>query len=331
MLVTGAGGFVGRHLCIHLLADPSVTLVGTLLEPSPGSSCDSARQRFAHLDLREPDAVFRVVDQVRPDQIYHLAAQASVPASYADPWDTIENNVRAELNLLEAVRKVRPDARVLVVGSNEEYGAPLDGGLPFTEESPLRPANPYAVSKVTQDLLGLQYYLAYGLPVIRVRPFNHTGPGQSERFVVPAFARQIAMIELGMQEPVIRVGNLEAGRDFTDVRDIVRGYTMLLTRGEPGEVYNLASGRSRSIRGLLDTLASFSMVPVRVAVDSHRFRPVDVPEIYGSTDKIRRATGWQPAAARRAGSHGRTARPWPPRPRRRHRGRRAGRWRGPAR
>jgi len=166
--------------------------------------------------------------------------------------------------------------------------------LPQTEESPLRPNNPYAVSKVAQDFLGLQYHLAYGLPVVRVRPFNHTGPGQSPRFVVPAFASQIARIEVGLQEPVLRVGNLDAARDFSDVRDIVRAYHLAVTEGEPGEVYNLASGRPQPVRGLLETLLGYSQVKIRVERDEERSRPVDVPVVYGSAEKFHRQTGWEP-------------------------------------
>jgi GDP-4-dehydro-6-deoxy-D-mannose reductase len=232
--------------------------------------------------------------RVRPDEVYHLAALSSVSESYAKPWATIENNVLAQLNLLEAVREHSPQAKVLIVGSNEEYGPPRRAELPLTEHSPLRPASPYAVSKATQDLLGLQYHLSHGLDVVRVRPFNHTGPGQSERFVVPAFARQIAMIEVGQQEATVHVGNLGARRDFSDVRDIVRGYVLALREGVAGDVYNLASGESRSIRGLLESLISHATVPVGVEVDPARFRPVDVPDVYGSAEKLRRATGWAP-------------------------------------
>jgi GDP-4-dehydro-6-deoxy-D-mannose reductase len=158
----------------------------------------------------------------------------------------------------------------------------------------LRPSNPYAVSKVSQDFLGLQYHLAYGVSVVRVRPFNHTGPGQAPRFVVPAFASQIARIEAGLQEPVMKVGNLAASRDFTDVRDIVRAYHLAVTQAEPGEVYNLASGRAQSVQSLLETLLSYSQVEIRVERDPSRYRPVDVPVAYGSAGKFRQQTGWEP-------------------------------------
>jgi GDP-4-dehydro-6-deoxy-D-mannose reductase len=234
------------------------------------------------------------VSEVQPDYILHLAAQSFVPSSFADPWDTLQNNIRAQLNLLEAVRRSESHVRVLVIGSNEEYGTPRPDELPQTEESPLRPNNPYAVSKVAQDFMGLQYHLAYGLPVVRVRPFNHTGPGQTPRFVVPAFASQIARIEAGLQEPVMKVGNLEVSRDFTDVRDIVRAYHLAVTQGEPGEVYNLASGRAQSVRGLLDMLLSYSQVEIRVERDPELYRPVDVPVGYGTALKFHRLTGWKP-------------------------------------
>jgi GDP-4-dehydro-6-deoxy-D-mannose reductase len=182
----------------------------------------------------------------------------------------------------------------LVVGSNEEYGHPEEGELPFTEETPLRPVSPYAVSKVTQDLMGLQFHLAYGIDVVRLRPFNHTGPGQSPRFVAPAFASQAARIEAGLQEPVVKVGNLSAARDFSDVRDIVRAYHLAATRGEPGEVYNLASGQVHQISELLETLLSFTDADIRVEVDPARYHPVDVPVVYGSAEKFHKQTGWQP-------------------------------------
>jgi len=293
-LITGAGGFVGGHLCAYLLAHTDWELMGTVYPRPVEAQPLEPRLRLRHADLRDPEGVQALVGEVQPDYIFHLAAQSFVPTSFADPWDTLENNIRAELNLLEAVRRSGREVRVLVIGSNEEYGAPKPEELPQTEESSLRPNNPYAVSKVAQDLLGLQYYLAYGLPVVRVRPFNHTGPGQSPRFVVPAFAGQIARIEAGLQEPIVKVGNLEAARDFTDVRDIVWAYHLAVTQGEPGEVYNLASGRPQSVQSLLEMLLSYSRVGIRVEREPVRYRPVDVPVVYGSAEKFRRRTGWEP-------------------------------------
>jgi len=293
-LITGAGGFVGGYLCAYLLAHTDWELMGTVYPHPVETQPPEPRLRLEHADLRDPEGVRTFVDEVQPDYIFHLAAQSFVPTSFADPWDTLENNIRAELNLLEAVRRSRREVRVLVIGSNEEYGAPKPEELPQTEESPLRPSNPYAVSKVAQDFMGLQYHLAYGLAIVRVRPFNHTGPGQSPRFVVPAFASQIARIEAGLMEPVVKVGNLEAARDFTDVRDMVRAYHLAVTQGEPGQVYNLASGRPQSIQGLLETLLSYARVEIRVERDPARYRPVDVPVAYGSAAKFHRLTGWEP-------------------------------------
>lgn len=294
VLITGAGGFVGAHLCEYLLAHTDWELVGTVY-PEPA---ENPRPRpclsLVHLDLRDAGQVGALIGDFRPDVVFHLAAQSYVPTSFADPWETLENNLRAQLNVLEGVRRAGLRSRVIVVGSNEEYGRPRPEDLPLTEESPLRPVNPYAVSKVGQDLLGLQYHLAYGMDVVRLRPFNHTGPGQSARFVVPAFARQIARIEAGRQGPMVRVGNLDVARDFTDVRDIVRAYYLAAVHGEAGEVYNLASGMARSVRWILETLLSFTDADVRVETDPTLYRPADVPVIYGSAEKFRRRTGWEP-------------------------------------
>lgn len=293
-LITGAGGFVGGHLCSYLLTHTDWDVTGTVFDPASKDQAQGPRLQLRPVDLRDSDSVTSLVEQIRPDIIFHLAAQSSVSDSFSDPWDTLENNIRSELNVLEAVRKSGRETVSLIIGSNEEYGAPRPGELPQTEQTPLRPNNPYAVSKVGQDFLGLQYYLAYDVPVVRVRPFNHTGPGQSPRFVAPAFASQIARIEAGLQEPVMKVGNLSTSRDFTDVRDIARAYYLAVTKGEPGEVYNVASGQPRSIRRLLETLLSYSDVEIRIDRDPGRYRPVDVPVVYGSARKFRERTGWEP-------------------------------------
>ncbi len=293
-LITGAGGFVGGHLCDYLLSHTDWDLKGTIFDPRIKNEAQQPRLQLYPVDLRERDSVTSLIERTQPDVIFHLAAQSSVATSFSDPWDTLENNIRSELNLLEAVRQSGRKVAFLVIGSNEEYGAPRPEELPQKELSPLRPNNPYAVSKVGQDFLGLQYHLAYGIPVVRVRPFNHTGPGQSPRFVAPAFASQVARIEAGLQEPVMRVGNLSTSRDFTDVRDIVRAYYMAVTEGKPGEVYNLASGEPRSIKTLLETLLSYSDVEIKVERDPDRYRPVDVPIVYGSAKKFYEQTGWEP-------------------------------------
>ncbi len=216
-----------------------------------------------------------------------------MPASWADPWATLENNIRSQLNVLQAAIAMGSCPRVLVVGSADEYGDVHPDELPITEKHCLRPNNPYAVSKVTQDMLGYQYFASHKLPVVRVRPFNHIGPGQSPAFVASAFAKQIAEIEAGLREPIVRVGNLGARRDFSDVRDIVRGYYLALTQGEPGEVYNLGTERSYAISDLLDRLIQLCRVPVTVRVDPSRLRPADVPDVVADCSRFRAQTGWQ--------------------------------------
>lgn len=291
-LITGVTGFAGSHLAEFLAAHSDLALHGTAYGPPP--LVDLAGFMTLHtVDLRDPAVVRALVADVAPDYVFHLAAQAFVPQSWRDPWDTLETNLRAELNVLEAVR-VRGAGRVLVIGSNEEYGRARPEDLPLREDSPLRPDSPYGVSKVGQDLLGLSYHLSYGMEVVRVRPFNHIGPRQDDRFVAGAFARQVAQIEAGQAEPVVHVGNLDAQRDFSDVRDIVRAYWLALARGAPGEVYNIGSGRPRSVRALLDTLLAHSTAEIRVQVDPARLRPSDVPVSYCDTSALRAATGWAP-------------------------------------
>ena len=231
--------------------------------------------------------------EIRPDFVFHLAAQAFVPSSWSDPWNTLANNIRGQLNVLLAAIGLQTMPRVLVIGSAEEYGAVTAADLPIDEETPLRPTSPYAVSKVTQDALGYQYFASHKLPVIRVRPFNHIGPAQSPAFVTSDFAKQIAEVEAGQREPVLRVGNLEGKRDFSDVRDIVRGYHLALTQGEPGEVYNLGAERSYSIREVLDILLSLSKVKLTVEQDPKRLRPADIPNLVADCSKIRARTGWK--------------------------------------
>ena len=296
-LITGADGFAGGHLSRFLQEHaPDMTLYGTVfrsLEEYPHLVGTLAGLR--QLDLRDPAAVRAFVDEVRPDYIFHLAAQAFVPRSFEDPWETLENNIRGELNLFLAASSLEIQPRILVVSSAEVYGIVPPDQMPITEDQPLAPVNPYSVSKVAQDMLGLQYYLSHRLPTIRVRPFNHIGPGQNPRFVAPAFATQIARIEAGLQEAVISVGDLSPQRDFTDVRDVSAAYYAAILKGRPGAVYNVCSGQARSIQSLLDTLLSFSTVSVAVEVDPARLRVVDNPVVVGAADRLRTDTGWQPS------------------------------------
>jgi GDP-4-dehydro-6-deoxy-D-mannose reductase len=293
-LVTGAGGFVGGHLIHHLLTQPDVTLDAAVFDP-PGRNprLDGLPVNQIQADLRDTAAVQNMIETSRPDLVFHLAALADVAQSFKNPWETLENNILAQVNLLEAIRKVCPQAGVLIVSSAEIYG-PAGGVRGLDESTPLEPASPYGVSKVTQDMLGLQYSVAHHMPIIRARPFNHVGPGQGRGFVTADFASQIAAIEAGQHEPVMWVGNLAAERDFTDARDVVRAYVLMLTQGRPGEVYNVCSGRAYSIQFVLDTLLSYSAAQIEVRQDPARMRPADVPRRVGDAARLRQHTGWNP-------------------------------------
>ena len=296
-LITGAEGFAGGHLVRHLqAAQPELSLYGTA---RPGvqvpAGLEDQLAGIYPLDLKDGPAVQAMLAEVRPDAIYHLAAQAAVPRSFEDPWETLENNIRSQLNLILGLLALDLRPRVLVISSAEVYGAVPAEQMPITEDMPLAPSNPYSVSKVAQDMLGLQYFLSHGLPVLRVRPFNHIGPGQATGFAAAAFAVQIARIEQGLQPPVIEVGNLSAERDFCDVRDVVAAYRLVVTHGEPGEVYNICSGQAVSIQQLLDVLVSYSRASVQVRVDPQRLRVVDRPLVVGSAARLQAATGWAPS------------------------------------
>jgi GDP-4-dehydro-6-deoxy-D-mannose reductase len=293
VLITGGTGFVGTHLRRYLLEETDWEVTGTAFPDHPPEPC-SPRERCVRLDARDERATRDLLAETRPDAVVHLAAQSHVPTAYRNPWETLENNVRGQLNLLEGCVQLELKPRFLVIGSSEEYGRSSPEALPLEEEHPLRPENPYSVSKVAQDVMGYQYFISYGIPAVRARPFNHVGPGQSPRFVLAAFAQQVARIEAGGQEARMRVGNLSPARDFTDVRDVVRAYHLALLHAEAGEVYNVASGTPRTIQSLVDLLLEMARVPIEVEVDPERYRPADVPVIYGSADKLRAATGWQP-------------------------------------
>lgn len=295
VFITGAGGFVGGHLVNYLLTQPDLTLHAAVLDP-PGKnpSLDGRPILQYELDLRSAGAVRSILEAVRPDIVFHLAAMADVGRSFQNPWETLENNIVAQINVLQAVLNLRLPSRVLVVSSAEIYGSAVKTGVPQDESTPFEPANPYSVSKVAQDMLGLQYFISYKMPIIRARPFNHIGPSQKGGFVAADFASQIAAIEAGQHEPVIYVGNLSAERDFTDVRDVVRAYYLLAQQGEPGEAYNVCSGDAYSVQYLLDTLLSFSTAQVEVRQEPSRMRPSDVPRRVGDASKLSQTTGWKP-------------------------------------
>ena len=285
VLITGAAGFAGGHLARHLAA-AGHELVG--VGRSPESPVDF---EYTTLDLLDADAVNSTFARVQPDWIAHLAADASVSQSWNDPRGTLRNNLESTLNVLDAAG----DATVLIAGSGEIYGPPQT--LPVDESHPLAPQNPYAVSKGAADMLGGFYADAHGRRVIRTRAFNHFGPGQTDLYVVAAFARQIAEAEqAGQAEVVVRTGNLDARRDFTDARDVVRAYALLLESGEPG-AYNICSGTSRSAADILAALAQETPLTVKHEIDPARLRKHEVMDIRGSHDKLTDATGWQPEIA----------------------------------
>jgi GDP-4-dehydro-6-deoxy-D-mannose reductase len=293
-LITGINGFVGGHLAEHLLAHTNWQLWGVGREARLALAALEGGVQALSLDLNDPAAVRTAIADVRPDAIFHLAAQAHPHSSFRDPAGTLTTNILMQLNVFEACRAAAIDPTILVVCTGEEYGAVRPDELPVDENAPLRPVSPYAVSKVAQDMLAFQYHAAYGLRTIRVRPFNHTGPRQEDRYVATGFAHQITRAEAGLQPPMIKVGNLDAQRDFTDVRDIVRAYRLAVEMGEPGEVYNLGSGQPIAIRSLLDTLLSLSTIAIEVQPDPDRMRPADVPIIACDATKFRQRTGWQP-------------------------------------
>jgi GDP-4-dehydro-6-deoxy-D-mannose reductase len=292
-LITGISGFVGSHLTEYLLETTDWEVAGTVFGPY-GNIADLCGQLELYpAELSRLDVVTFILEQAQPDVIFHLAAQPLVSASQRDPWGTLETNIRMQLNILEGVARTRPDCRVLVIGSGEEYGLVSPKDLPITEETPLRPLSAYAISKVAQDLMGLQYHLTHKLHVVRVRPFNHIGPRQRVGFVAPDFASQIAAAELGLQPPTLEVGNLVTRRDFSDVRDVVRAYALLVTHGEPGQVYNIGSGESHAVQEVLDILLAMSQVAIEVQPDPAKMRPSDVPEMICDVSRIRERTGWQ--------------------------------------
>jgi GDP-4-dehydro-6-deoxy-D-mannose reductase len=290
VLITGVGGFVGRHLLQHLQAEGDD--VYGLGRPVDVQGMESPR--VVHVDLFDKPAVDRAVGETAPDAVYHLAALSSPAESLTDPWGTICNNLLCQFNLFEAIIGAGLRSRVLVIGSSDEYGRVGPDEVPTAETAPLRPATPYAVSKVGQDMMGYQYFAQHALPVVRVRPFNHTGPGHDARFVIPSFARQLAEIEVGLREPVLRVGNLDVARDFTDVRDMVQAYRLALMEGLAGEVYNIGSGRSTRLADTLTELIALCRVNAEVRVDPDLLRPSDIPRQEADNHKFASLTGWRP-------------------------------------
>ena len=291
ILITGISGFVGSHLA-ELCLKNGCEVHGTVRWRSNLENLEDIREKITlhECDITDYFAISKIINEVKPDRIFHLAAQSFVKASWIYPHKTIETNIMGELNLFEAVRNAKYNPRIMIAGSSEEYGQ-VDK-LPITEETPLKPLSPYAVSKVTQDMLGYQYFKSYGMHIIRTRGFNHTGPRRGDVFVCSTFAKQIVAIERGQQK-TIKVGNLEAERDFTDVRDMVRAYWLALEKGVPGEVYNICSGVAFQMKGILNMLRKMSKVNIKIEVDPERMRPSDLPVLRGDNSKFVKQTGWE--------------------------------------
>lgn len=290
VLVTGGTGFVGQHL-IRLLNQRKHTIFATYLV-EPDQACPMAELLVC--DIRDRKQVLQVIRYARPQHIYHLSALSSVIKSFDESRRVWETNVWGAMNLLDSVKEASPQARVLLVGSSQVYGNVARARLPISEDERFSPASPYAASKAAAEMLATQFWHASALEVIRARPFNHTGPGQSSEFVCSDLARQVAEIELGLCSPVLRVGNIRVKRDFSDVRDVVRAYELLMTRGAPGDAYNVSSGRSACIIDIIKHLRSFSSRPFQLQIEQKRARSGEVPVSYGSNRKLRRATGWKP-------------------------------------
>ncbi len=311
-LITGVGGFVGQHLMASLLKQPDEIVFGLArgaVEWDRPELAESPRFRLLTAGLADADAVRQAVEIAAPDKVFLLAAMSSPAASFNDPMGTITNNTACVVNVLDALRAVAPRSRIVLVSSGEIYGSSIgavgggaggiggSGGGLIDEGAGFAPVNPYALSKTVQDLLGYQYHAAYGMDIVRMRPFNHLGPGQTDRFVASAFARQIAEVEAGLRPPVIEVGSLASVRDFTDVRDVVQGYELAAAFASGGEAYNLASGRGTSIKELLDGLLSASQALVQVRHDPARDRPKEVAALLGDARKFSALTGWRPTIA----------------------------------
>jgi len=295
VLITGITGFAGSHLADLCLTKKGVELYGIVRWRSRTENIEHIwdRVKLIECDLRDATSTRDAIEEIRPEYIFHLAAQSFVPTSWNAPTESLVTNIVGQLNVFEAVRKIKLGCRIQIACSSEEYGMVYPGEVPIRETNPLRPLSPYAVSKVGQDMLAYQYFMSYRTDVVRTRGFNHTGPRRPAIFVCSDFAKQIVDIERGIREPVIRVGNLEARRDFTDVRDIARGYWLALEKGKSGEVYNLCSGTSYRIGEILEMLLSLAGVKAEVRQDAARLRPSDVPHLEGANDKFRADTGWK--------------------------------------
>lgn len=292
-IVTGINGFVGRYLGSHLKRKGHYVIGTSRKDEMHHDTCEYADEIVLIRDLSNYEEVKPILLKKYPDYIFHLAALSSVARAWEFPEEAFRSNVLTTVNLLNVAKEL-PKTRIITVGSSEEYGYSTDMIFPLKEDSATNPMNPYGLSKLNISYLAKQYHKAYGIDVVHVRPFNHIGPGQQNGFVVPDFASQIAEIEKGIKAPILKVGNLNAQRDFTDVRDVVDAYEKLASNGVGGEIYNVCSSRPIAIVEILNLLVSYSDVKVEVVQDPSRYRPVDIPFYYGDNSKITNSIPWKP-------------------------------------
>lgn len=289
-LIIGAAGFVGGYLAKHLQTEYGMMVAATKLahEKLEIEGVDAY-----NLDILNKEEIVSLLFKVRPDYIFHLAAQSSVGLSWKNPGLTVDINIKGSINVMDAIRELYYKPKVLLIGSGEEYGHIKPGESPISEDNMIRPGNIYAATKVCQNMIGSIYAKAYDMDLMMVRAFNHIGPTQAPMFVVADFCKQVAEIEKGLRPPVMYVGNLSAERDFTDVRDVVRAYALLVQKGTAGETYNVGSGHAISIQEILDMIIALSDKEIKVEVDPNKLRPVDVPIIEADTTKLKDTTGWK--------------------------------------
>jgi GDP-4-dehydro-6-deoxy-D-mannose reductase len=293
VFITGATGFVGHHLAEYL-DDRDLLISGISFPGQPEEFGECRCKTLYHLDLRDEKGVFDILEKVKPDWIYHLAAVSNVRHSWERRRETLEINLVGTLNLFEAVRTYCPDARLLYVSSSDVYGVLSPRENAISEEEKTRAVNPYALSKISGELLGRFYEQIENLDIVFARPFPHTGPGQSSDFVCSDWAYQISQIEKGRADPVIHVGNISVQRDFIDVRDVVKAYYLLLDKGKKGEIYNISSGQAVSLEKILNILLSFSSISIKVNVDTSKLRKTDMPLLMGNNEKLKKETFWKP-------------------------------------
>ena len=300
ILITGISGFVGGYCVEHLTYHDDNIEIHGISRSKPAwnyvnVSSEILNSHHFHIaDLNDIPKIKSLITEIQPDYILHLAAQSSVAESWKTPVSSFMNNTNIFLNIIDTVRLIDNGARILSVGSSEQYGIVSQENLPLSEDQPLRPSNPYAVARVAQEQLAGIYAIGYGLDICCTRSFNHCGPGQTDRFVISALVKQFVRIARNLQEPVIHIGNGAIVRDFVDVHDVVEAYRMLLTQGKRGEVYNISSGKGRSINEIISLLSDMCQINVQVRQEQSQMRPIDNPRIIGSYRKIQNDIGWKP-------------------------------------